>query len=99
MICHAVSTSNHLTTFRKHRSNSPRKNLTQEAQVLRKTVTHSTDDARQWRTEGGFGGLNPPEIPKALQNRAKLNPIAKDFRGKKKGSKILKLPRFAIVLH
>jgi len=32
----------------------------------------------QWRTEGwGFGGFKPPaKIPKALQNRAKLNPIA-----------------------
>ena len=31
----------------------------------------------QWRTEGGLGCSNPPppEIPKALQNRAKLNPI------------------------
>ena len=29
----------------------------------------------QWRTElgGGFGGLNPREIPKALQNLVKLN--------------------------
>ena len=27
-----------------------------------------------WRTEGGF---KPPEIPKALQNRAKPNPIVK----------------------
>jgi len=52
----------------------------------------------------------PPEIPKALQNRAKLNPIVKllkiaEFRTptphdvRKKGSKILKLPKFAIVLH
>jgi len=24
---------------------------------------------------GGLAGFNPPEIPKALQNRAKLNPI------------------------
>ena len=36
----------------------------------------------QWRTEvcvGTFGGgvQNPHEIPKALQNRAKLNPIVK----------------------
>ena len=29
----------------------------------------------QWHTEGGF--KPPPEIPKALQNRAKLNPIVK----------------------
>ena len=53
----------------------------------------------------------PPEILKALQNRAKLNPIVKTVKkllnlGRqhtkmlgKKGSKILKLPRFAIVLH
>jgi hypothetical protein len=60
----------------------------------------------------GFGGSNPPpEIPKALQNRAKLNPIVKnvkqiaEFRTPtpqdvlKKCSKILKLPRFTIVLH
>ena len=34
---------------------------------------------KQWRTEGwGIWRLNPPpEIPKAIQNRAKLNPIAK----------------------
>ena len=32
----------------------------------------------QWRTEGGFGVFKKtPEIPKALQNRAKLNPIVK----------------------
>ena len=61
---------------------------------------------------GEFGGVqNPPEIPKALQNRAKLKPILwkllkiAEFRTptpqdvRKKGSKILKLPRFAIVLH
>jgi len=58
----------------------------------------------------GVGGWNPPEIPKALQNRAKLNPIVKllkiaEFRTPthqdiwKKGSKILKLLRFTIVLH
>jgi hypothetical protein len=57
------------------------------------------------------GVSNPhPEIPKTLQNRAELNPIVKtvqiaEFRTptpqdvRKKGSKILKLPRFAIVLH
>jgi len=33
---------------------------------------------QQWRTEGGGGFQTPPsEIPKALQNRAKLNPIVK----------------------
>ena len=34
----------------------------------------------QWRTEGGLGGSNQPEIPKALQNRAKLNPIVKTVK-------------------
>ena len=28
----------------------------------------------------GVGGSNPPEIPKALQNRAKLNPIVKTVK-------------------
>ena len=61
------------------------------------------------RMGGIWGVYPPPEIPKALQNRAKLNPIVKtvkiaEFRTptpqdvRKKGSKILKLPRFAIVL-
>ena len=32
--------------------------------------------AVQWCTEGGGSlGVHPPEIPKALQNCAKLNPI------------------------
>ena len=35
----------------------------------------------QWRTEGGWGVQTlPPEIPKALQNRAKLNPIVKTVK-------------------
>jgi len=52
---------------------------------------------------GGGGVQTPPptEIPKALQNRAKLNPIVKTVKNlgqqhpkmfRKKGSKILKLP-------
>ena len=60
------------------------------------------------RGEWGFNP-SPPEIPKVLQNCAKLKPIVKtvknaEFRTpepqnvRKKGSKILKLPRFAIVL-
>ena len=53
----------------------------------------------------GLGGVQPPpsEIPKALQNHVKLNPVVKtakiaEFRKptpqdvRKKGSKILKLP-------
>jgi len=34
----------------------------------------------QWRTEGGVRGSNPSEIPKALQNRAKLNSIVKTVK-------------------
>jgi len=53
---------------------------------------------------GRFGGFNPPpEIPKALRNRAKFNPILKSVKNcriydantprcSEKGSKILKLP-------
>jgi len=37
----------------------------------------------QWRTEGGVGVFKPPpEIPKALQNRAKLNPIVKTVKNR-----------------
>ena len=35
----------------------------------------------QWCTEGGVWGVQtPPKIPKALQNRAKLNPIVKTVK-------------------
>ena len=35
----------------------------------------------QWRSEGEFGVQLPtPEIPKALQNRAKLNSIVKTVK-------------------
>ena len=42
----------------------------------------ATKLGEQWRTEGvGFGGFNPPpEIPKALQNRAKLNLIVQTVK-------------------
>jgi len=37
----------------------------------------------QWRTEGSFGGFKPPpEIPKTLQNRDKLNPIVKNVKNR-----------------
>ena len=35
----------------------------------------------QWRTEGVFNPLTP-EIPKALQNSAKLNPILKTVKNR-----------------
>jgi len=41
------------------------------------------DDLVQWRTERGEGlgcSGTPPEIPKTLQNRAKLNPIVKTVK-------------------
>ena len=77
------------------------------------TPGERTCGKNQWRTEGGFGVFKPPlpEIPNALQNRAKLNIICKkllkiaELRTPKtqdvwkKGSKILKLRRLAIVLH
>jgi hypothetical protein len=83
-------------------------------------VTASSDlpnssPPHQWRTQGGVSGVQTPlplEIPKALQNRAKLNATVKNVLKKllnlgrqhpkmfgKKGSKIIKLRRFAIVLH
>jgi len=34
----------------------------------------------QWRTEGEGFNPPPPEIPKALQNSAKLNPIVKTVK-------------------
>ena len=45
--------------------------------------SRSTHTAPQWRTEGGGVGvfkLPHPEIPKALQNSAKLNPIVKTIK-------------------
>ena len=63
------------------------------------------------RAGGGSGVQTSPEIPKALQNRAKTEPDLwkllniSEFRMptpqdvRKKGSKILKQPRFPIFLH
>ena len=39
--------------------------------------SNENNGLQQWRTEGGVCVFNPPEIPKALQNRAKFNPIVK----------------------
>ena len=67
---------------------------------------------RQWRTGGGWAFQTPPprnsEVPpKSCQTQPNLWKLLKiaEFRMptpqyiRKKGSKILKLPRFAIVLH
>jgi len=62
-----------------------------------------SEDSGVPRGEGWGDSTPPPEIPKALQNRVKFNPIVKtvkitEFRTptpkdvRKKGSKILKLP-------
>ena len=43
--------------------------------------TAVTGGTNQWRTEEGVWGVQtslPPEIPKALQNCAKLNPICEN---------------------
>ena len=54
--------------------------MIQQLQTQRVTFIESN----QWRTEGVdgvWGGSNPPpEIPKALQNRSKLNPIVKTVK-------------------
>ena len=41
---------------------------------------HISPGHHQWRTEGGFKPPFPPEIPKALKNRAKLNSIVKTVK-------------------
>jgi len=38
-------------------------------------------DTLQWRNEGGVQ-TPPPEIPKAVQNRAKINPIVKTVKNR-----------------
>ena len=103
MTCHAVSTSNHLTTFLKHRSASPRKKLIPEAQVISENC-HTLKRCRSAVAYRG-GGFKPPlwnseGPPKSCQtqtdcenyykllNLGHQNP--KMFG--KKGSKILKLP-------
>jgi hypothetical protein len=67
----------------------------------------------QWRNEGGFGVFKPPPPPKfwrptkIVPNSTRLWKLLKipGFRTptpqyvREKGSKILKLPRFAIILH
>ena len=81
---------------------------------LKVTAAISSNILDQWRNERRFGVLKPlppAEILKALQNRDKRNLICENSYkllnlGRqhpkmfgKKSSKILKLPRFAIVLH
>ena len=74
----------------------------------------ATDIGGSGVPRGGLGCSNPPPPPNSegpTKNRAKLNPIVNtvkknvEFRMathqdvRKKGSKILKLRRFAFVLH
>jgi len=46
----------------------------------RMTGGKTTPPPTQWRTEGGLGEFKSPEVPKDLQNRAKLNPIVKTVK-------------------
>jgi len=47
---------------------------------VRKLVKNMTSN-RQWHAGRGVWGVKtPPEIPKAFQNRAKLNPIVKTVK-------------------
>ena len=50
----------------------------QLCEIWRKYVAFNGHYLEQWRTD--WGGSKPPEIPKALQNRAKLNPIVKTVK-------------------
>ena len=71
----------------------------------------TTDRLKQWRTEGGWGfqppSRNSEDHPKSCQTEPNSRKLLKitEFRMptpqdvQKKGSKILKLPRFAILLH
>jgi len=46
-----------------------------------RVLWHEDDSLWSVAYRGGLGGSNPlPEIPKALQNRAKLNPIVKTVK-------------------
>ena len=56
--------------------------VTQLRHILRyKCRQWRTENCRQWRTERGLGGSNlSSEIPKALQNRAKLKWILKTVK-------------------
>ena len=48
-----------------------------EALLRTSLLPRDQEPLGQWRIDGGVGGFNPLEIPKALQNRAKLNLIVK----------------------
>ena len=79
--------------------------------IHRSQFTKSSDRDQQWRTEGGLGCSTPPRNsegpPKSCQTQPNLWKLLKiaEFRTptpqdvRKKGSKIPKPPRFAIVLH
>jgi len=41
---------------------------------------HTSMPSVPYRGGGGLCGSNPPEIPKVLQNRVKLNPIVKTVK-------------------
>ena len=47
---------------------------------LTKLKRYLIQDSQSVAHRGGEGSTPPPEIPKALQNRAKLNPIVKTVK-------------------
>ena len=57
-------------------------NVTKRAMKICHVDYVACSTVQQWRTEGGLGCSNPPspEIPKAHQNGAKLNPIVKTVK-------------------
>jgi len=76
----------HLNTkvhLRIHKNSQMELYLTQRKSVHNVSLCFFKYSFIQWRTEGG-GGLGvqtpPSEIPKALQNRAKLNSILKTVK-------------------
>ena len=89
--------------------------VTSQVFIIQKTQKYIDTDCNQWRTEGegGFGVFKPPILlkfrrpSKIMPNSTRLSKLLKiaEFRMptpqdvRKKGSKILKPPRFAIVLH
>jgi len=67
-------------TAKKYGSNPVGRNEFWTAEIQSLCTYHGYDN--QWRTDGGVSEVHPPppEIPKALQNRAKLNPIVKTVK-------------------
>jgi len=94
------------------RTEQPRKYLVSVAADDERRNVEAICPAKQWRIEGGLGCSNPPTRnsegpPKLCQTQPDLRKLLKiaEFRTstpqdvRKKGRKILELPRFATVLY